>query len=190
MEDFDPATAGEHPLDVTRRHATVLSVCNTACGSRTTCAAWWLLHPKGRRPQGVIAGRIYQPDPPSTGEARAVGPPRKPVLCSPLATSPPARWSLVTPSSSPANGITTGYRAAQHNGPDQRTAALTAEARPTPVDPVTAARVANERKRRLDKREVAQVLQMSAERDEAGSRTTRPPSSSTTPPHNKQQPGE
>ena len=66
----DPATAGEHPVTVARRHMAAIEACRL-CPTLHQCAAWLNSLPKSKRPEGVTAGRIWQPTAP--GGKRYIG---------------------------------------------------------------------------------------------------------------------
>jgi hypothetical protein len=59
---FDPAAVREDPAVVEQRHAQALGLCQR-CPSLTRCAEWLESLPPKRRPLGVIAGTINEPNP-------------------------------------------------------------------------------------------------------------------------------
>lgn len=58
---FDEAAADESDDVVTQRHSQALGLCRL-CPSLASCERWFDELPKGKRPPGVVAGRV-QPFP-------------------------------------------------------------------------------------------------------------------------------
>jgi hypothetical protein len=57
---FDPAANGENPDTVAARHAQALGLCGH-CPALARCEEWLYNLPPRRRPPGVIAGTVRQP---------------------------------------------------------------------------------------------------------------------------------
>jgi hypothetical protein len=57
---FDPAGLSEDPNTVAARHALALSLCEH-CPALARCEAWLESLPPRRRPHGVIAGTVKEP---------------------------------------------------------------------------------------------------------------------------------
>jgi hypothetical protein len=57
---FDPAANGESPDTVTARHAQALTLCEH-CPALVRCRDWLAGLPPRRRPYGVTAGTVGQP---------------------------------------------------------------------------------------------------------------------------------
>ena len=64
---FDSAEPHEDPDTVAQRHLQALGLCYL-CPALDRCEAWFLSLDPSERPQGVVAGEIYQPRP--TGRPR------------------------------------------------------------------------------------------------------------------------
>ena len=63
---FDAREEREDPTVVRDRHEQALGLCRL-CPALADCTAWFESLPRGKRPQGVIAGRVY----PATAQKEA-----------------------------------------------------------------------------------------------------------------------
>lgn len=57
---FDLAAQGEDPETVAQRHNQAIGLCNH-CPALDRCREWIDGLPRGKRPEGVVAGRISRP---------------------------------------------------------------------------------------------------------------------------------